>query len=90
MATVDEFYEVVKYPVVTEKSVLLIERQGKITLIVDRNVNKSRIKKVVEEKFKVKVKKVNILITPTGEKKAIVTFYNIDDAVKVATALGIL
>lgn len=90
MTELDEFYLVVKYPVVTEKSILMIERENKITFIVDRHVNKPRIKRVIEEKFGVKVKKVNTLITPHGEKKAIVTFENVDDAIKVATTLGIL
>ncbi len=90
MSMRDRFYTIVKYPVITEKSVLMLEKQNKVTLIVDRKSNKSTVKKVIEEKFDVKVKKVNMLITPKGEKKAIVTFYTKDDAIKVATALGIL
>ena len=86
----DRFYQIVKYPLVTEKSVLMLEKEGKITLIVVRDASKSDIKKVVEEKFGVKVKKVNTLNTPRGDKKAIITFYNKDDAIKVATSLGIL
>ena len=90
MSQLDEFYLVIKYPVVTEKTMLMIDRESKITFIVDRNANKARIKKIIENKFGVKVKKVNTLITPNGEKKAIVTFENVDDATKVATTLGIL
>jgi len=90
MSQRDQFYLIVKYPVITEKSVLLLERQGKLTLIVDREATKSDVKRVIEEKFDVKVKKVNTLITPKGEKKAVVTFADKDDAIKVATALGIL
>jgi len=90
MTSLDEFYLIVKYPVITEKTVLMVEREGKITLIVDRRANKPHIKKIIEEKFDVKVKKVNTLITPSGEKKAIISFYNKDDAMKVATALGVL
>ncbi|HIE36879.1 TPA: 50S ribosomal protein L23 [Candidatus Geothermarchaeota archaeon] len=90
MSLRDRFYLIVKYPVITEKSVLLLERQGKLTLIVDRKATKNDVKKVMEEKFDVRVKKVNILITPKGEKKAIVTFIDKDDAIKVATALGVL
>ncbi len=90
MSQRDQFYLIVKYPIITEKSVLLLERQGKLSLIVDREATKSDIKRVIEEKFDVKVKKVNTLITPKGEKKAIVTFVDKDDAIKVATALGIL
>jgi len=87
---VDPFYKVVKTPLITEKAVLQVERLGKVTLIVDMKANKRLIKQVVEKKFGVKVKKVNTMITPKGEKKAIVTFMNKDDAMKVAVALGIL
>jgi len=87
---IDPFYKIVKTPLVTEKSVLQVERLGKITLIVDINANKKQIKDIIEKKFGVKVKKVNTMITPKGEKKAIVTFTNVDDAMKVAVSLGIL
>lgn len=87
---IDPFYRVVKAPLVTEKAVLLLEKLGKVTLIVDRKANKKLIKDVIEKKFGVKVKKVNTMITPKGEKKAIITFASKEDAMKVATALGII
>ncbi len=87
---IDPFYKVIKTPLMTEKAVLQIEKLGKVTFIVDINANKKLIKDIIEKKFGVKVKKVNTLITPKGEKKAIVTFRSIDDATKVAVALGIL
>ncbi len=91
MVTSDlEFYKIVKYPVITEKSILMLEREGKVTLAVDKRANKPTVKRVVEQRFGVKVKKVNIINTSKGIKKAIVTFENKDDAMKVATALGIL
>lgn len=88
--TVDPFYKIVITPLITEKAVLQVERLGKVTLIVDIKANKKQIKQVVENRFEVKVKKVNTLITSKGEKKAIITFMNKDDAMKVAVALGIL
>ena len=90
MAKIDLFYKYVKYPVITEKSVLIVEKKNKITLVVDKNATKKDVKAVVKEHFNVDVKKVNILITPKGEKKAIVTLKNHDDTMKIATALGIL
>ena len=90
MSEVDEFYQIVKYPLITEKSVLLVEKQNKITVIVDRKANKTLLKQLFKKKFGVPVKKVNIINTPDGRKKAIITFYNSEDAMKVATALGIL
>lgn len=90
MSSPDPFYKYIKYPLITEKSVLMVEREGKVTLIVDKNATKPLLKEIISKHFGVKVKKVNILNTPKGEKKAIITFYTIDDALKVATALGVL
>jgi ribosomal protein L23 len=90
MAKIDMFYKIIKYPLVTEKTVLMVERQNKIVVIVDKTATKPLLKKLFREKYGVDVKKVNILITPENEKKAIITLYNSDDALKVATALGIL
>ncbi len=90
MARLEEFYRYVKYPLITEKSVLMVERENKVTLIVDKKATKPLLKKLISEYFGVKVKKVNIMNTHRGEKKAIITFYNTDDALKVATSLGIL
>lgn len=87
---VDPFYKIVKTPLVTEKAVLQIEKLGKITFIVDIDANKKIIKDAIEKKFGVKIKKVNTMVTPRGEKKAIITFINRDDAMKVAVSLGIL
>ncbi len=58
--------------VLTEKSLRLAERENKITIIVPRNASKKEIRDYVEKTYNVKVKKVNTLITMTGEKKAYV------------------
>ncbi|PMP64286.1 MAG: 50S ribosomal protein L23 [Caldimicrobium thiodismutans] len=42
-------------PVITEKSMLLKEKNNQVTFWVDPEVNKIEIKKAVEELFKVKV-----------------------------------
>ncbi len=42
-------------PVITEKSMLLKEKNNQVTFWVDPNANKIEIKKAVEELFKVKV-----------------------------------
>ncbi len=61
---------IIKYPIVTEKAVGLIEKENKISFIVDKNASKEDIKKEIEEQFKVKVDKVNLINTITGKKKA--------------------
>jgi len=61
---------IIKYPLLTEKAVGLIEKENKIVFIVDKKVNKEEIKKEVEKKYKIKVEKINIINTIKGEKKA--------------------
>lgn len=84
------FFQVVKYPLITEKSVMQVEREKKVTFIVEEKSNKEAVKQAIESYFEVKVDKVNTLFTPEGEKKAIVTFAKADDAKEVAIALGII
>ncbi len=51
--------EVIKYPILTEKSYALMG-QGVYTFAVDRRTNKTEVKKTIEFIFGVKVAKVNI------------------------------
>ena len=48
-------------PILSEKSTLLGETQNKYVFQVVRQSNKLEIKKVIEDKFKVKIKKVATL-----------------------------
>ncbi|AEB96067.1 MAG: 50S ribosomal protein L23 [Metallosphaera sp.] len=74
----------------TEKSVRLLESNNTLVLIVDRDDNKTTVKREVEKTFNVKVEKVNILITPNGEKKAYVKLSPEFKASDIAQKLGIL
>ena len=89
MSDVDP-YEIIIRPVVTEKSVELIEKENKLTFIVKRTATKHQIRRAVEKLFGVKVVKVNTLITPQGEKKAYVKLAPEYKASEVAMRLGIL
>ncbi len=53
-------YQIVKRPIVSEKSTKLAEER-KYTFEVDRNANKIQIKQAIEELFGVKVEKVNVI-----------------------------
>lgn len=53
-------YQVIKRPIVTEKTTKLAE-QLKYTFEVDKNANKIQIKQAIEELFGVKVKSVNVI-----------------------------
>ncbi|MCR4335896.1 MAG: 50S ribosomal protein L23 [archaeon] len=81
---------VIKYPLITEKAVNMIEAENKLTFIVDKNADKLSIKKSIEGLYKVKVNAVNILKDMKSRKKAIVTIdkkYKADD---IATKLGVI
>ena len=83
-------FKVLLYPLVTEKTVGMIERENKIVFIVDRKANKKEIKEAFEKLFGVKVEKINILITRDGRKKAYIKLRKDFKASDVAVKLGIL
>lgn len=83
-------YDVVRYPVMTEVASRLLETENKLILIVDLKASKKDVKLAVEELYEVEVDRVNILITPRGEKKAFVKLHPDYKAVDVAIKLGIL
>ncbi|AAB98163.1 TPA: 50S ribosomal protein L23 [Methanocaldococcus jannaschii] len=82
-------FDVIKAPVVTEKTVRMIEEENKLVFYVDRRATKQDIKRAMKELFDVEVEKVNTLITPKGEKKAYVKLKEGYDASKIAASLGI-
>lgn len=81
---------VIKYPLSTEKSIRLMESENKLIFIVDRKAKKQEIKEELEKLFKVKIVKVNTLISPKGLKKAYVSFSDETPAIDLATKLGLM
>lgn len=61
--------EIIKAPIITEKTMLLSEELNKYTFSVDKRANKIQIKQAIEELFSVKVTKVNKLKTPRKQKR---------------------
>lgn len=59
-------------PLSTEKSMRGMEYENKLIFVVSDRANKADVKKAVESLFKVKVIKVNIQNSFTGQKKAYV------------------
>jgi len=53
--------QIIRRPVITEKSTMLKDRNKEVCFEVDPKANKSEIKKAVEHLFKVKVEKVRTL-----------------------------
>jgi len=83
------YYAIIKKPLVTENTFDLIEDQNKLVFIVERTANKYKIKEAIESLYNVKIIKINTLITPSGEKKALVKLHPNDSAADLAIKLGI-
>lgn len=83
-------YDVILYPLMTEVTSRLIETENKLVFIVNIKATKEDIKRAVEELYDVRVEKVNVMITPKGQKKAFVKLHPEYKAADVAIRLGIL
>ena len=59
-----QFYNIIRRPIVTEKTSDLNEFENKVVFEVDKKANKIEIAKAVEKLFNVRVLKVNTLIMP--------------------------
>jgi large subunit ribosomal protein L23 len=68
MAATARHYDTILSPVITEKSTLLSE-QNKVVFKVSADASKDEIAAAVEELFKVKVTKVNTLVTKGKTKR---------------------
>jgi len=77
-------------PLLTEKTLRLIEENNTLTFIVDRRATNHQIREAVEKMLGVKVEKVNTLITPRGEKKAYVKLAKEYSASEIATRMGLI
>lgn len=63
-------YEVLKRPVITEKSFDAADFENKYTFEVDMQANKHLVKDAVETSFKVRVENVRVMVMPakTGRR----------------------
>ena len=53
--------DIIIRPIITEKSMQLTEDNNTVTFVVAKNANKTEVKLAVEELFKVKVDRVNVI-----------------------------
>jgi len=95
LRAVSKFYtprslDVVKYPLGSEAAVQNIENCNTLVFIVKKEANKATIKAAVEQLYRIKVKKINTLITPRGNKKAYVKLTDDLQALEVANKIGIM
>lgn len=85
-----EQYQIIKNPLSTEKAVRLMESENKLLFVVDKKATKPEIKQAIESMFKVKVVKVNTIITSKGQKRAYVKLSPDTPAIDVATQLRLV
>lgn len=83
-------YDIVRYPIATEKAIRLMESENKIMFVVDKRSSKKEIKEAVETLFKVKIVNVNTTILPDGKKKAYLRLAKETPAIDIATQLGLM
>jgi large subunit ribosomal protein L23 len=79
-----------KFVLMTEKAIQLIERENKLVFIVDRKCSKNEVKKTAEAAFQSAVGSVKIMIDRNGRKKAFIKFREPGAAGDIAMRLGII
>jgi large subunit ribosomal protein L23 len=65
-----DIFQIIKRPLLTEKSTRKKEEINEVTFEVDRRANRSEVKMAVQTLFKVKVQRVN-LMQMEGKKKRV-------------------
>merc|ERR1739849_48634 len=83
-------HKIILFPVTSDKNVQRMENENILTFIVRLSANKSQIKKTFENLLSVKVRSVNTMIRPDGNKKAYIRLAQNHDSLKVASKIGIL
>ena len=90
MAREKTFWDIAKFPHLTEKSMNMVEMENKLVFVVARKVRKQQIKEAIEKEFGVTVADVNMIITTKGQKKAVVKLSEKDSASDIASRMGML
>ena len=81
--------QVIKHPLVTEKSMNDMDFENKLQFAVRTEASKADVAAAVEEQFDVDVESVNAHVTMDGYKKAIVELTDDHDADEVASRIGV-
>lgn len=85
-----DYYDIVKYPLSTEKAIGMLKSSNGLMFVVDKNATKKEIKIAIEGVFKKKVKYVNTKLHIDGRKIAYIIFPQDTNAMDIATQLGIM
>ena len=65
---ISELIQLIKYPLLTEKSTELYKK-NQYTYIVDKRLSKPQIKHILELLFNIKILSINTLVEPIKKKK---------------------
>jgi large subunit ribosomal protein L23 len=82
--------ETLLYPILTEKSFDLLERENKLVFAVSKKASKVQIKDAIEKTYEVKVESVNVINDFRRDKKAIVKLTDKFEAGKIIADLGLM
>ena len=86
----DDPWEILLYPLLTEKAIGKIETENKLVFIVKRTSKKRQIKWAIEKALNVRVDNVNTIIDTKGRKKAWIKLSKDSPAIDIATRLGMM
>jgi len=82
-------YDVIIRMMITERASEIVEKENRLTFMVNRKATKGQIREAIELLYEVKVIKVNTMITPEGTKKALVKLAPEYNAADLAVKLGL-
>ena len=85
-----ENYDVLLYPLISEKADNSGEVENKITFVVKKSATKQDIKRALEDAYKVKVDSISILNDNAGRKKAIIKLNKQFKASDLSNKLGMV
>uniref|UniRef100_A0A1D1XRB6 60S ribosomal protein L23a n=1 Tax=Anthurium amnicola TaxID=1678845 RepID=A0A1D1XRB6_9ARAE len=85
-----DLYQVLRYPLVTESAVAMMERDNTLAFVVDARADKDMIRGAVRVLLGAEPRKVNTLVRPDGTKKAYVRLAPGFSAADVANRIGML
>lgn len=83
-------YSVLINPINTQKANKSMTERNTLVFLIHPRANKIQVKKAFNELYKANPKSVNTLVTPQGTKKAYIRLRPEDDAVALASKLGMI
>ncbi|HUK39180.1 MAG TPA: 50S ribosomal protein L23 [Methanomicrobiales archaeon] len=81
---------ILRYPFVTEKAMMTLERDNTLQFLVAKEATKPQIRREIEKTFEKEVASVRTLMSAKGEKKAIISFVDEKAAEEILSRLGIM